>query len=563
MEPVSAVNMFSDLQCERVEISVIAAPQSANAILVAFERALPIKFAYLDGWQKDDARKFELGYESNGTADPQGTRLFRLVVESDPRSLPQGETKIQFADDPTLDPALRRMTTSHRPPPVVHSASVMPGDRILATYAGIPFWLRRVAAEKILDVVSVPLPILAPGESAFDHLHGGNFLPVLPLYHFLKTAVIDAGWTFPPPRACLMFDDPNLHWGSYGYISYPELIRRSRISNYHVAFATVPFDAWYTNSKAASLFKANAERVSLLMHGNNHTYAELARNGSSSRNEQLMAQAMQRVEELEARSGVKVCRTMAPPHGACSNAMMDAMYAVGVEAAFISPWSLRMWDDTRSWLPEFGLTPAEGLQNGFTVLPRFKLDANCDGSVMISALLGRPIVAVGHHHDLKNAPDLLDAAAGIVNRMPGVGWGNTEMLARSNFISRIVPNRNLMYVLPFSARIDIRVPERIHSVILTNPTFSGENRPSSWCHRQNPAESWSSHVGHGPIPVTPNTSLRLRRHALGRISPATLPSPGISLAGALRRLLCEARDRTQPLLKRPSRSNRGPDEKGY
>ena len=48
--------------------------------------------------------------------------------------------------------------------------------------------------------------------------------------------------------------------------------------DYHVAMATVPIDTWYTGTlprrQSSEIIK---KRLSLLMHGVNHTYAELQR----------------------------------------------------------------------------------------------------------------------------------------------------------------------------------------------------------------------------------------------------------------------------------------------
>src|SRR6266480_3662974 len=102
-----------------------------------------------------------------------------------------------------------------------------------------------------------------------------------------------------------MFDDPNLHWRSYGYIHYPELVDHARRHNYHACFATVPMDSWYAHPKTASLFRENRTRVSLLIHGNDHTYYELAVARSDESRQALAAQALRRIERLERLSAVE------------------------------------------------------------------------------------------------------------------------------------------------------------------------------------------------------------------------------------------------------------------
>ena len=69
------------------------------------------------------------------------------------------------------------------------------------------------------------------------------------------------GWTLPPPRASFVIDDPNLHWPSYGYLDYRELVAHAPQHGYHVGLATVPLDGWLIDRRAAALVARNAVRA--------------------------------------------------------------------------------------------------------------------------------------------------------------------------------------------------------------------------------------------------------------------------------------------------------------
>ena len=265
------------------------------------------------------------------------------------------------------------------------------------------FGCLRGGADISTDIVSAPLPKLTGGEQPFDYLDGQQFIQLLPLLHFLRQVTTDLAWRRPPLRACMMFDDPNLHWTSYGHMSYRELVKQAKAFGYHVAMATVPLDAWGPHRRSVSLFKNNPERLSLLIHGNDHRRQELAQTRPPEEYFQLLAQSLQRIGVLKKRPGSKIARVMVPPHEALSEAAFAAMLALGFEGASLTPWMLRYWNSKRQWPATFGLEIAE-MMDGFPVLPRFDLSATSEGPIVISAFLGRPIVLFEHHEALGGRP---------------------------------------------------------------------------------------------------------------------------------------------------------------
>ena len=170
---------------------------------------------------------------------------------------------------------------------------------------------------------AVPLIDIGPEESFSEVFSGERFFNNLPLLHFLRKASGCSGFQPAPLRAAFMFDDPNLHWKTYGLVNYSEIAAHAARQNYHVSFATIPLDTWYTNSATAKAFRENARVLSLLVHGNNHSKHELSVHHSIITRAAILAQANHRIERLERSARLQVSRVMVPPHGACSEAMLE------------------------------------------------------------------------------------------------------------------------------------------------------------------------------------------------------------------------------------------------
>ncbi|MGH9646992.1 MAG: hypothetical protein ACRD4E_09275 [Bryobacteraceae bacterium] len=429
------------------------------------------------------------------------------------------------------------------------------GDEVLARYGERPVWVLRRTGDLTGHVASAPLPQLADGEQPFDYLNGYHFMQLLPLLHFLRDVTAELGWVWPPLRACFMFDDPNLHWPSYGFLSYGELIQQARKDQFHVAFATVPLDAWGLNARAISLFKENREYLSLLVHGNDHTLDELGQTRTRYGHLRLMAQGLRRIERLERASGLRVDRVMVPPHEALVDSALAEMLPLGMEGVCLSPWSLRDWNPKSEWPSTFGLEMAEMTESGFPVLGRYKLSDACEGPSVISALLGRPIVLVEHHKALEMGIELLSGAAQVINSLGEVRWCGTGAMVRSNYLLRA--EDSTLWVKPYSCRIELRVPEGISSVgsVGTEGATDSGAYELSLIRRPLGAEPIATRVEPDiPTHVTPGEIIELISPNLGTVDHRQLETPGFSVRALSRRLLCEARDRLVALKPRPPRA---------
>jgi hypothetical protein len=472
----------------------------------------------------------------------QSVSRFRLipVISSFGTSVP-----VRFGMDSRVPEPFRKRTlnTACVIPELPDSASGI----VMASVQERPVWISSLDGGQRQDTCWVAADGLVGAESVFDRLNGSRFMDLLPLLEWMRSLSGYDRWERPPTRACLMFDDPNLHSLHYGYIDFRRVAQAGREHGFHTAFATVPFDSWYVNGNAARCFREHPDTISLLVHGNNHTRRELTGGRDQADRRRQMRQALQRIERLDRKAGVRTSRIMAPPHGACSEAMMRAMCDVGFEAACISPGSVRGANPGAPWTGSLGLHPS-AIIGDFPVMPRFRLDARCEGAILLAAYLDQPVIPVGHHWDLAEGMGLLEKTADIMNGLGGVVWGDLATLSRCSYRRRI--EDGCLWLRPYARFLRVEVPEGINEIRIEAPWLqeSGDRFVPV-----TPGRTWCSGPDHhgdenGPgIKVVPGSQvdLDLRR---------TEPPPFDGDAGrtppaaVVRRLLVEVRDRSMPYL---------------
>ena len=293
------------------------------------------------------------------------------------------------------------------------------------------------------------LPVLPPGGSLIDVLNGDHFLELIPMLHWLREIC-----SIPHPvlKACFIFDDPNLHWPNYGFINFRELVKHASAKNYHVSIATIPLDTWMTHPATASLFIKHADRISLAVHGNNHTKLELARHYTPTQRTALLNQAIHRITRLERKFGLNVSKIMIPPHGACSEEMLKELPQCGFKAACISHGSLRTHNPTKTWTRSLGYHPFEVIE-GCPIMPRWGISNHTNNTIYLAAYLGQAIILRGHHQDLKDGIEPLDVLADFINGLGTVSWSNLTDLWSDHWRSEHLPINPLAQKQPITTAL--------------------------------------------------------------------------------------------------------------
>jgi len=406
--------------------------QQLTTLLSILEHLLPVKFSFSEQDQPGIAG--QILTESGGVPRRSGTVASSLTVPQGGEASTGGDLVdivVQFSDDLDVPFPFRGRSLRTKIATQPHILSLGPEERPLATCELGPVWVwsQRDGTKHFRSAFA--LPGLPADGSLQDVLSGRLFLEMLPLLHWLREICGSASPINAPLRACFIFDDPNLHWPRYGFVDYRQLAARAEKQNYHVSFATIPLDTWFTHSGTAAIFREHQSRLSLLIHGNNHAKRELARPYSEPERVFLLQQAIQRIERLERRSGLAVSRVMVPPHGACSEDMLATLPACGFEAACISHGSLRAHNKSSAWTKSLGYRPSENVR-GCPVLPRWGVTGDLKNTILLAAYLNQAIILRGHHQDLKDGPELLDDLAGFVNGLGSVEWMNMTDMVRAN-----------------------------------------------------------------------------------------------------------------------------------
>lgn len=416
----------------------------------------------------------------------------------------------------------------------------------LACKDGIPVWAIVKAKGIIHHLISFSLPEITDGTHIFDHIHGVRFSRTLPLILFLQKLNGHSQMESPPLQSCFIFDDPNLHWNSYGFINFRELCTHARDNRYHVSFATIPLDSWFVHPPTASLFTNNTDQMSLLIHGNNHTERELAEQFSEVDCSLLIAQALERVARLEARTGLHIPRIVVPPHGACSHTMLSQMAHAGIEAVCVSWGSLQYYNHKANWIKDLGVHPS-AIVADMTVLPRFRLSQTCHDDILFAAFFNQPIALVGHHSDLKEGLEVLGRLSGFINSLGPVRWTNMQNISRSHFSRHSEGETLFLYM--HTKRICISVPDGIFK-ILPQGRWMGALANEFLMWRASSFPEWLQVSVGEPIAVQPGQFVEIASKATSTINKLTPSGSKTPIWPFCRRQLAEARDRIQPLLYR-------------
>lgn len=575
MEPKSkssnrAQRPWIDEPCRRIGVIATDRETASSTTLAALERIFPVRFERIQSAIPDGLDGVLVLGAAPSMHDEDSWGLPKLVLPADPDSqdstldraseanfrqadhanaLPGQMTKVTLSADPSLARPMRgrvihEQTLPSRQPPVEGNCVT------LASVAGRPVWWRVGEETSITELSTYPLARLDPGEALREHLCAGRFMGLLPLVSFVSRLLGESGWKLPPLRACFVVDDPNLHWTSYGFLDYAELIEHATRHGYHMEFATVPLDGWLIKRKAVTLLADNSSVLSLAVHGNDHIARELARRSTDAEAEAAIAQGLRRVAALERRSGLQVEHVLVPPHGACSEAVLRATFRLGGEAACISrpyPWL----DKQPAPTSLAGWHPADLVAGGLPVLPRHPLSASRE-DLALRALLGHPLILYGHHVDFADGLDVLAQAASEINSLGEVQWGSLGWIARGNYSTR--RSQDTLLVKMHARRIAVEVPAGVSALraLVDEPVGGAAGHRLAHTGGDVGIAFENGAGASEPLVVVGPAHVDLALKADKPLDPSTIRSPAIHPWPLLRRALVETRDRMQPLLRSTS-----------
>jgi hypothetical protein len=179
-----------------------------------------------------------------------------------------------------------------------------------------------LASGHILDVDEAVFPVEMPPAA---------YLELLPWLIFLRATFGEACWHNPNPRGCLIIDDPPLK-PRYGFLRYDDLLAAMDQGDFATSVAFIPWNHRRSNPQTANLFRSHPERLSLSVHGCDHTAGEFETNDETALRCQSRS-ALARMLEHHASTGVGFDRVMVFPQGRFSKAALQSLWAEGFLAA--------------------------------------------------------------------------------------------------------------------------------------------------------------------------------------------------------------------------------------
>ena len=270
------------------------------------------------------------------------------------------------------------------------------------------------------------------------------FVPVLML---LRGLFGEHVWHASAPYATLVVDDPLLT-PSYGYLHYERLLADMDRRGYATEVAFIPLNRRRTRGRTARLFQERSDRLTVCVHGCDHTRAEFGATDPR-RLRSVVAASRARMEDHRLRAGLDYDDVMVFPQGIFSTEAMHALGAAGFTAAVNS--GPKAFNDTRELTNRDFLCPAVRRYGG---LPLFVRRALEDPGLMTDPFLGRPALIVCHPADFGEGRGEIARVVDELNAR-GVRWAKLGEVARELSVQRRI-SADRVHVRALSPRIVLR-----------------------------------------------------------------------------------------------------------
>jgi hypothetical protein len=231
---------------------------------------------------------------------------------------------------------------------------------------------------------------------------------------------------------------------------------------------------------------------------------------------------------------------MMPPHGRCSQAMAQALAAVGFDAlCAIHPLPWTAEPPASPLLAAW--RPAEFV-SGCAVIPRTPLTSTV-ADLALRAFLGHPMVVYGHHEDVAGGLEPLAEAAERVRRVGGdVTWQSMGEIALGNVERRRDGDR--LVVRPYSGRVRVDAEPGVRAVVVEAPEAAGDGpAPRGWSLPGGPVLPFGAEAEL----LDAGRPVEVRLHAVAQVDPGAIAAPAWRPWPKLRRTGTELRDRALPL----------------
>ena len=315
-------------------------------------------------------------------------------------------------------PAARRMNCFDK-------TEILP-DIVMATREGYPIYLRKSVNNRDLFMLSTEIQnIDLKIKNRNDIL--SYSVGIVPVLMYLKY-VSPHSFGDNNKLACIIIDDPLLQL-NYGHLNYRTIISLMEKYNFHTTIAFIPWNYKNTERQTADLFLKNKDKLSICVHGCDHTKEEYGSNDVTHLNN-ITKIATFRMLQHEKKTGVSFDKVMVFPQGSFSNQAMDSLRQNGYLAAInTSPISTNLKDDLE--LKDF-LHLYIDRYGGFPLFTRNTPEEIF--GISFNLFLNKPAFIVIHHEYLRDdGVGLINSVKKINSLAAGIRWDGA-----GNIVKKVV-----------------------------------------------------------------------------------------------------------------------------
>ncbi len=316
-----------------------------------------------------------------------------------------------------------------------HRVLKIPGaEQIIFNADGASFLKCETAGVPVFISTTEPLDLAADLPGLFFDVRN-HFAEAVPLVLYARWAFAATCWQPAETCACLVIDDPLLR-PNYGFINFDRLLAHMERENFSTSIAFIPWNWNRSSRRTARLFNENSRRLSLSVHGCDHTAGEYG-DASVDRLAWKSRLALERMARHKAQTAVAHDRVMVFPQGVFSAAAMRALKHnnfIGtvnseVFSADAAPPKITIGDYWKTAVMNFDEFPIFTRRYPWAGVENFAFDI----------LLGKPCLVVVHQNDcFDDCRHVTDCIAGLNKLNARLRWTNLAEVVRRSFRQREV-----------------------------------------------------------------------------------------------------------------------------
>jgi hypothetical protein len=305
----------------------------------------------------------------------------------------------------------------------------------LVTIDDMPFWV--VVEKNLCKTFLLACSAIADIQEQVNGIDVGTYFSrLLPAAMFLRAAFKGLCWHGKHRFANFIIDDPPLK-SSYGYLNYRNLLAQMDRCEFASTIAFIPWNYRRTDNRVTQLFRERRDRLSLCVHGCDHTTAEFSSTDLALLNSKVQL-ASARMNSLERLDGLSYSKTMVFPQGRFSTGALTALKANNYLAAVNSSPSPAYSSAYGPLTVADFLTPAVTRHGGFPVFVR-RYPAGLE-QFAFDLFFGKPLLAVEHHAYFKDGGARLAEFVTRINSFKKLQWTGLQDIMKKSYLEREISN---------------------------------------------------------------------------------------------------------------------------